>query len=214
MKMEKLLHEINQIEMPEDMKKRIIHNCTSQVEMKNKNSFYRGRENNTMKKKNKLCKKPMVAAASMAICFCLVGVTALASGGKLEGFFKDIVRWDGAVVGISYEQASEEISVSVISEAEELIVTVGMLEPDTAPYAFLDNFAINAYEIMDENGKTVVKGESTEAVEIVNGKVELVLPIAELSGGNYKLVIHEFVSSAKADQPLVLSGTWECEFIK
>lgn len=214
MKIEKLLHEMNQIEMPEDMKKRIIHNCMSQVEMKNKNHLYVEKEKNVMRKRNRMFKKPMVAAASMAICFCLVGVTALASGGKLEGFFKDIVRWDGAVVGTSYEQATEEISISVTSEAEGLRVTVEMLEPDTAPYAFLEHFAINAYEIMDENGKAVIKGESTEAVEIVNGKVELVLPTAELSGGNYKLVIHEFVGSKKAEQPLVLSGTWECEFIR
>lgn len=212
MKMEKLSYAINQIEMPEDMKRRMIHNCLKQVEKKN--SFYMKKERKAMRKHNKVVKKPMVAAASMAICFCLIGVNALASSGKLEGFFKDIVRWDGAVVGTSYEQATDEINMSVISEEDELIVTVEMVEPGVAPYVFLEHFSIGAYEIINENGNVVIEGYGTEAVEIVNKAVNLVIPISDLSDGNYKLVIKEFVGSAKAEQPLVLSGNWASEFAR
>ena len=213
MKMQKLSQEINQIQMPEEMKSRIKNHCYSKLEIQNEDSGYYEREEKIVKKYNRSFRKPM-AAAVLTVCFCLIGVTALASSGKIEGFFKDIVRWDGAVVGTSYEQATDEINVSGIVEAEELKVKIEMVEPNMAPYSFLETFKIGKYEIVDANGKVAVEGNETEDAELVDGKVEVIIPIAELLDGNYKLVIDEFVGSAKADQPLTLSGTWECEFTR
>jgi len=34
----------------------------------------------------------------------------------------------------------------------------------------------------------------------------------DLASGEYRLMINAFVGSKKADQPLVISGTWECGF--
>ena len=42
------------------------------------------------KSKNKYVKHPMTAAAALVLCVCITGVTAMATAGKLEGFFKDI----------------------------------------------------------------------------------------------------------------------------
>lgn len=237
MKMQKLSQEINQIHMPEEIKNRIMRHCYrevetqkenngygrvgtqkeshcfSKMEVQNRNRYYTEMEKKRMRKNKQSFRKPM-AAAVIAVCFCMIGVTALASGGKLEGYFKDIVRWDGAVVGTSYEQATDEIKVRVISEVDELIVEIEMTEPDKAPYSCLETFKIGKYEMADANGKIVVESNETKDIEIVNGRAEFILPIAELSSGNYKLLISEFVGSAKAEQPLVLSGTWECEFTR
>ncbi len=200
MEMQKLSQEINKIEMSEEMKARILRNC------------YHQKEENIMCKVNKGFQKPLIAVASIMLCCCLVGVTALATSGKLKGFFKDIKRWDGAVTGTSYEQASDEINLSFISLSDELTVMAEMSTPDKAPYNTLETLRIETYEITDANGTVIIKGNSTEFAEIVNGKTTLSIPIAELQSGNYKLIVHGFVGSAKADQPLVINGNWICEF--
>lgn len=204
MEMQKLSQKINEIQMSEEMKERIIHNCYNKME-----------ENVMSKSKtNKFFKKPMVAVASLTLCFCLAGVTALATTGKLQGFFKDIKRWDGAVIGTSYEQATDEINMRVISMSDELTVTAEMVKPNVAPYSVFETMGIGNYKIVNEDGKVVVEGLATEFTEIVEGEATMVIPVSDLGSGNYKLVVSEFVGSAKADQPLVLSGTWVCEFVR
>ena len=200
--MQELSQEIQKIKMPEEMKKRIIRNCYNKMEEK------------TMRK-NKIFQKPMVTVASMVICFCLVGATAVfAAPGKLEGFFKDIVKWDGAVIGTSYEQATDEIKMSAIATPDELVVTAEFVKAEMVPYKVFEAFGINAYKIVDMDGIAVIEGDATELAEIVEGKASIVITISNLVNGEYTLVISEFVGSAKADQPMVLSGNWECEFIK
>ena len=191
------VNKIREIEMPKDMQRRIIENCHLETEKK---------------RMNKMFKRPMVAAASFALCVCLTGVTALAATGKLEGFFRDIKRWNGAVVGTSYEQATDEIDMKVVNITDELSVEVTMLEPNTAPYSFLEMFGINEYKIVDENGNTVMENEVIEMSVMENDNVTLKIPLNTISEGKYTLVVSELIGSAKADQPLVISGIWECEF--
>ena len=38
------------------------------------------------------------------------------------------------------------------------------------------------------------------------------IPLNDISEGTYKLVVSKLIGGAKAEQPLVLSGNWECEF--
>ncbi len=191
------VNKIREIEMPKDMQQRIIKNCYMETEKK---------------RMNKMFKRPMVAAASFALCVCLTGVTALAATGKLEGFFRDIKRWNGAVIGTAYEQATDEIDMNVVSATDELIVEFTMLEPNTAPYSFLEMFGINEYKIVDENGNTVMENEVIEMSVMENDNVTLKIPLNTISEGKYTLVVSELIGSAKADQPLVISGIWECEF--
>lgn len=100
--------------LSQEMKKRIIKNCKQ------------GKEKRMMRnEKNIKLEKPLIVTASLVVCFCLLGATVLAASGQLKGFFKDIVRWDGAVIGTSYEQATDEISLSVVSVAEQPLVMSG-----------------------------------------------------------------------------------------
>ena len=198
--MQKLSQKIQKIELSEEMKKQLIRNCCNEMEEK------------TMRK-NKVFQKPVVAAASMAVCFCLIGVTSVfAANGKLEGFFKDIVRWDGAVIGTSYEQATDEITVSAVAMSGELVVTAELVKAETVPYKVLETLEMKEYKIVDEQGAVVLEGDTTESARIVEGQVKIAISIDNLAGGKYKLVIKGFVGSAKADQPLELTGNWECEF--
>ena len=108
----KFVNKIKEIEMPKDMQQRIIEKCYIETEKKNM---------------NKMFKKPMVAVASFAICVCLMGVTALAAAGKLEGYFRDIKRWDGAVIGTAYEQATDEVELNIIEFSDKLVVEITMV---------------------------------------------------------------------------------------
>ncbi len=200
----KLKNKICEIEIPTEMQERILKNCYMKMEDKTMSK-------NTAKN---FFRKPMVAVASLALCVCLTGVTALAATGKLEGFFKDITSWNGAVVGTSYEQATDEIEVSVVSVTDELTIEATMVEPKEAPYSVLETLGVNSYKITDVTGKVIVKGGTSEAVEIANGQVSLSIPLEDVADGEYKLIVNSFVGGAKADQPLVISGNWECTFTK
>jgi len=202
MEIQKLSQKFREIEMPEEMKARIIKNCEKKMEEK---AMYKNGN-------GKIIRRPLAVAAVLALCCCLVGVTALAATGTLQGFFRDVTRWDGAVVGTSYEQATDELHVSVTPADEALTVTVEMQMPDDAPYRYLETLGIAGYTIVDASGNVVLEGDETAPAEISEGMATITVPSVGLGGGSYRLLISSFVGGKKADQPLPLNGTWECEF--
>ena len=114
MEFENLKSAAQEITMPEEMKRRIAHNC-KQIETTMEEHNMNNRKNNSF------FKKPVAVFAVLAVCLSL-SVTALAAAGTLKGFFRDITNWRGAVVGTSYEQATDEIVVNVTANGEELTV--------------------------------------------------------------------------------------------
>lgn len=92
----KLAEEVKSIEMPSEMRERILEHCDMKT------------EEMTMRKNNgkNLFRKPMVAAAVLAACLCVTGVSAMAATGKLSGFFQDVKGMFGAVTGTTYEQST------------------------------------------------------------------------------------------------------------
>lgn len=205
MEMQRLAENIKEINMPDEMQERIIRRCyqTSNLEM----------ENQTMKKtSNTFFRRTAAVAASLVLCLCITGVTALAASGQLKGFFKDITNWKGAVIGTAYEQATDELKVQLVDSGEELTLLVTMVNPKAAPYFTIQELGVEKYEILDASGKVVLKGEPTAMTEVVDGQATIIVPANELGAGTYKLVIRAFVGGAKAEQPLTMSGTWEVEF--
>ena len=193
----KFVNKIKEIEMPKDMQQRIIEKCYIETEKKSM---------------NKMFKKPMVAVASFALCVCLMGVTALAATGKLEGYFRDIKRWDGAITGTAYEQATNEVELNIIEVSDKLVVEITMVNFKEAPYSFFEMFGIKNYKIVDVNGNVIVENENLEMSAIANNKVLVNVPLDGVANGEYTLIVSELVGSSKAEQPLGLSGTWECSF--
>ena len=225
--MDLLTKKIKEIKMSDDMRKRIMKKCYDKMNhnIMMKNELKRDiRTNDKMEKemektkmnrksKNKYIKHPMTAAAALVLCVCITGVTAMAAAGKLEGFFKDIKRWDGAVVGTSYEQATEEIAVSIeMATDEELDILVIIEEPAKPPYSESELFGIASYKIEDMSGNIVLSEEAFGERVSFNNQMSLEIPLNQIPSGEYKLVIKQFISEKKADQPLRISGNWECEF--
>ncbi len=213
-----LKEEIKEIKMPRAMQERIVENCRN-AGLEEKESAFMAKnisaDTNKQSAKNRTGRKwPRIAtvAAAVALCLGLGGITAMAASDKLEGFFADVTRWDGAVVGMTYEQATEEIEVSASVSGDSLVVDAVLLKAGEAPYAYIDGFGVQMYHIVDAKGDVIVEGISSEVVEIADGKICVELPLDELESGSYTLIITEFVGTAKAEQDLPIKGYWECKF--
>lgn len=200
---EKMRESVKRIRMSDDMKARIKNKCKSETVQE--------MEDIAMKKNkvNGWSKKWAVAAVVAALCLCFA-VGAVAAGNS--GYFKDVTDWTGAVVGTRYEQATDEIEVSVAAAEDGITVCAVFVNPDAFPYRELDNFGIDSYRIVDMSGKTVIEGERTDLFEIADGKAEIKIAPNDIADGEYKLVIDAFVGDKKADQPLRIGGEWECGF--
>ena len=194
MEINKLKDEAKTIKMPEEMRERIAAR-TEKALM---------RERSGVK-----TKRPAVIAAVLAACVCLCAAGAAVGN---SGFFRDVTRWDGAVTGTAYEQATEEIAVSAQTEGDVLQVEAIFLAPDRAPYREIDALRIGVWKITDDSGSVAAEGKNTVAADITDGRAEFAIPLEGLKSGAYALQIESFTGESKADQPLGISGAWECAF--
>lgn len=201
MKYSNMKNVAEKIVMPEDMKIRIIANCKLRISQTRKDSIM---------KKNKMFKRPAAVFAAMAICLSL-SVSAMAASGMLKGFFQDVKRPDGAIVGTTYEQATDEIALKVNVDGDTLIAVASFT--DKAPF-IAEEMGIGDYQIVDGSGKVVKDGSYTEHAKIIDGKAEIIINLSDIDDGSYKLVVNSFVAYSKADQPLPVSGDWTCNFTK
>ena len=194
-----LKQSVESIELSDAARERIMNNCRMNLEECNMKT----------NKKPYLSKRPLAVAAVLALCICL-SATGVAM--QNSGFFKDVTNWKQAIVGTVYEQATNEISVTVNAEENALTVTAMMLEPDTVPYRELQEFAIEHYEIVDASGTVVATGTDTDYAKLVDRKAIVTIPLDNLERGHYQLLIHSFLGYKKAEQPLPIMGSWKCEF--
>ena len=206
MEFENLKSAAQEITMPEEMKRRIAHNC-KQIETTMEEHNMNNRKNTSF------FRKPAAVFAALAVCLSL-SVTALAATGVLQGFFHDITNHSGAIVGTSYEQATDEIDMDVTVDGDELTVLATFVDPNKFPYRESQLLGIADYRIMDAEGNVVQEGATDKFTPVANGQASIVLELNELATGSYKLIVTAFVSEKKADQPLNISGTWEYEFSK
>lgn len=149
----------------------------------------------------------VIVVILLIMCMCTIGIIALVSPEK------NITNWKGAITGIPYEQATEELDVSVLDKGEALEVEVTFLTPNKVPYREIEQLGIGKCKIVDVNGKTIVKDIASETTEVMDGKAIIVIDLEDVQSGSYKLVITEMLGGSKADQPTALIGNWECEFI-
>lgn len=206
MEYDKLKTAAEAITMPDEMRRRIVRNCKTQISISRKEMIMDADRIRTF------FRKPAAVFAVLVIIVSL-SVTVLAAMGIPRGFFRDITNWQGAVTGTSYEQATGEINMSVAVNGNELTVLATFSIPQEFPYGEAEKLGIAAYRIVDAAG-SIVKEGSTEATGIAGGQAAIPIPLEGLAGGSYKLIVSAFVSEKKADQPLNIHGSWECEFTR
>ena len=158
-------------------------------------------------KKRKPVKRTFLIAAVLVLCLPVIGMAV-----SNTGMFRDIKNIFGAVTGTEYENATEEITLSLSAEGKELLVETTFVNLDAPPYSESEMLAIGAYQILDEGGNAVLEDTESPAVAVEEGQAVFFLSLDDLENGTYTLKIDSFISSKKADQPLPVYGNWEIPF--
>ena len=139
----------------------------------------------------------------------------------MKGMFKDMIRFDGAVTGFEYVNATDEVVITAeeatMSETEVFVpVEITFLNPETAPFNSIEWIEVDAFEILNTDGEVVVSKKDANVVSSVSdGMVNLSLEVeAEklVAGESYTFVIESFEGLKKADAPLPVRGKWETTF--
>lgn len=199
MKYEMLKKEAKKITMPEDVRHRILKKCQQQIVEQTacRRSFQSGR---------------MLRLLAAAAILLSLSISALAASGVLKGHFRDIKNIFGAVVGTSYEQATDEITIEACFRDGNVTVRTTFLRPQEAPYREAECIAITDYQILADDDHVIAEGPATDFVPVTDGQAVIPIPIHKLEAGNYRLLVCIFTADKKADQPLEIHGTWECTF--
>lgn len=189
------------VEMPDTVRGRLSAVCSA--------AAADSMEVSTMKKNHSIpFRRPLALAAAAVLCLCLP-ITGMAMSEL--GFFRDIKNPVGTVTGTVYEQATGEITVTAVPNGDQLTVTALLQTPEKAPYAYCEQLAIGQFCLLDADGKPVAEG-TAPAVTPVSDQAAWTIALEDLASGSYTLRIEAFTSIKKADQPLTITGLWECTF--
>ncbi len=181
-------------------------------------------EEHAMNKRKRIIRRTVAVAAVLALCIITVTMTPMAN--SIKGFFSDIIRFDGAITGTRYENATNDIKVDILelkSENGNVIIPLDLTfkNPTEAPFPYIQEVAISEYKILDSNNKEVIKtkvsAEDGEKGIVDSGKVLVNLSLNDTklkSDEEYTIVIKKMYGLAKADAPLHITGNWECKFVK
>lgn len=168
-------------------------------------------------------KRALVLVAVIALLS--IAVTMITLANPIKGFFSDIIRFDGAVTGTQYENATNDIKVEAVESTSEkrniISLSLTFENPTEAPFSFIEEVAVSEYKILDSKNNEIIKtklsAEGGDKGTVSDGKVlvNLSLNDAKLkSGEEYTIVIDKMYGLSKADAPLHITGTWRCGFIK
>lgn len=164
----------------------------------------------------KFHKKTIAAAATLVLAIGLFAGSSTALAKDFRGFFSDVFRFDGAVVGTEYHNATEEVTFNQLpirgEKLSEIGVQVAFVYPEEAPYAYIEELSMQDVTITDAAGSEVWSLDETEPVPIRDGAAHFILSADLSSGKTYTLHCPMLQGHAKAEQPLPMSGTWELTF--
>ena len=177
-------------------------------------------EENNMNRTEKISWLKRTGAIAAMVTICLVTVVTAT---PIKGFFKDIVRWDGAVIGTEYDNATNEISIvasKTVVKDENLVlpIEINFENKMEYPFASLEEIYISEYKITDKDGNVVLNLNKKVIGKVENGKVLIDLPIEENDnlklGDTYYLELDNLSGVKKADQDLKINGNWNISFVR
>ena len=181
-------------------------------------------EKNMSRQTNKSWMRKTVAiAAVLALCIMTVTLTPIAN--SIKGFFKDITRFDGAITGTEYTNATNDIKIETFeieTENGKILLPVEVIfeNKTEAPFPYIREIAVAEYRILDSDNKEIAKMKTaaTESVKgnVTDGKALVNIPLDDNMRNNetYFIQIDKMYGLSKADAPLHITGTWKCEFTR
>ncbi len=133
-----------------------------------------------------------------------------------DAHFEDVTAWNGSVIGTTYENATDEILFTLEAmEAEEATIsmTARFQDLQKLPYSAIEELSIPKYTILDQSGAVVAEGSvDYRAVDREQGEAVFEISLADLEKGDYRIKMETLEGKKKAEQPILISGTWECGF--
>ena len=163
----------------------------------------------------KFRKSTVAAAVALVLTFGLLTAGAITYADSIRGAFSDVTRFDGAVIGTEYHDATEEIEVTAETVGDTVIVNARFLYPADAPYAFISQLSLKNVTLTDSSGAKLLTVGETEITPINNGSVSIAIPMGTVTlspDEAYTLTFDTAVGHAKAEWPLPMSGNWSCSF--
>lgn len=177
-----------------------------------------------MNKPKNIMRRTVAVVAVLVLGIITVTMTPFAN--SMKGFFKDIIRFDGAITGTQYENATNDIKVNAMEVTADNADAILPLEltfenPTEAPFIYIQEIAVADYMILDSTTGEILKLESYPEYSakgtIKDGRALVNLSINNIklkSGEEYTIIIEKMYGLAKADAPLHTTGSWECKFVK
>lgn len=186
------------------------------------------------KRKSRQAISLVAAAAAIVIVIGSLGALNETFASAVKGYFSDVKKWGGTVIGTEFNQASNDIMVTsgeIRKEQDNVIIPieVEILNKMQVPYTIIEMLSLNQVEIRDSEGKlldsnsinivsnvdipadfTISNEENLlEEVKLGNDekrifKADLVIP----SMDNIEVIISSFQGHAKADAPITINGDW------
>lgn len=144
----KIEQELNKIVIPKELHERSrmgIENARSEIKWGNK--------------MNKYLKRIAGVAAAVVLSIGLIATNPTLAN-TIQGFFKDITNWHGAVTGTEYEQATEEIDIKISnifteSNKVSLPMEVTFENSDKAPFNAIEALTLGDFKIVDSSGNEI-----------------------------------------------------------
>ena len=161
--------------------------------------FYERRASKHMRPK-------FAAAIAVPLVLAIAGTGAYAV--SKSGYFRDRTNIFGTVTGSVYENANDEINVSLGYDPGTITVKVVFSDPKAMPYREFETIALKDFSITDQTDSSEVNCGEIMPAMINNGEAEIQIPAGELKSGSYRINISSFLGEKKADQPLEVKGQW------
>ncbi len=144
------------------------------------------------------------------------GTNTVQKPDSTDGHFEDATAWNGSVIGTTYENATDEIlfTLDAMEAAEATVsMTVKFADLQKLPYSIIEELSIPKYTILDQSGAVVAEGSADySAVDRERGETTFEISLAGLEKGDYRIKMEALEGKKKAEQPILISGTWECGF--
>ncbi len=133
-----------------------------------------------------------------------------------DGHVEDVTAWNGSVIGTTYENATDEIlfTLEAMEAAEATVsMTARFVDLQKLPYSEIEELSIPKYTILDQSGAVVMEGTADyRVVDRERGETTFEVPLTGLEKGDYRIKMEALEGKKKAEQPILISGTWECGF--
>ena len=111
--------------------------------------------------------------------------------------------------------------MEITADDDAVLLELTCVNPNEAPFAYIQEIAVADYMILDEKSGEVLKLECYPEYSgkgmIKDSKALVKLSVNDVnfkSDEEYTIVIDKMYGLSKADAPLHITGRWECKFIK